>query len=109
MEMHSMNCPSCGGKIEFQASAYLPGKCTYCGASIAPVKDQEFSGTVKLSEEKKEIKIPALPSLENQAKKKGLPLSKLLLVLTLIVAVSGVMAWRNASEFTGYWKQWETN
>ena len=108
MSTRSINCPGCGGKIEFQASAYLPGECTYCGASIAPVKDQTFSEGVKLNKEEKVVKIAALPGLENKAKKKGLSLSKLLVTVTLVGGVVGFLAWQKSNEYKAYWKHWET-
>lgn len=108
MATRIISCPSCGGKIEFQASAYLPGVCTYCGVNIAPVKNQTSPDSVKLDKDKKVINISALPALENKAKKKGLSLSKLLIAITLVGGVFGFLAWQKSNEYTGYWKQWET-
>ena len=83
MSTQIINCPNCGGAVEFRASAYLPGVCTYCQAKIAPPKHQSSEADTKL-EDNKAVPTIKMPKV-NEPKSRGIPVKAIVVVVLVVI------------------------
>jgi hypothetical protein len=107
MSTKVINCPNCGGNVEFRPSAYLPGVCTHCGASIAPPKAQSAESHTKLDAENKPVNVPRLAPVKLK-EKKGLSLSRIVIGVVVLAVVGGFYSWQKQRALAQYWNIWES-